>query len=342
MSNPQIAIVILNWNGAKLLQQFLPSVIQYSTADSCEIIVADNGSTDESLSLMKEQFPQVSILDLKENYGFAHGYNEALKHNDADYYVILNSDVEVTQGWLEAPVHLMETDKSIAAVQPKILSYHQKSHFEYAGAAGGFIDRYGYPFCRGRIFDQVEADQGQYDSQMDIFWATGACMFIRADLFHQAGGFDASFWAHMEEIDLCWRLKNLGYRIVYTPESSVYHLGGGSLSYDNPRKLFLNFRNNLWLLYKNLPSSQLFSILFIRMILDGVAALKLIGELNFNGIKSVLRAHWHFYKSLNELHSRRMSVLRNREFRKPKEMLHKSIVFQFYIRKKKRFSEINF
>jgi GT2 family glycosyltransferase len=342
MSHPQIAIVILNWNGAKLLQQFLPSVIQYSQSDSCEVIVADNGSTDESLWVLKEQFPQVTLLDLKENYGFARGYNEALKHMDADYYVILNSDVEVTLGWLESPIRLMETDKTIAAVQPKILSYHQKTHFEYAGAAGGFIDRYGYPFCRGRIFDQVEEDKGQYDSEIDIFWATGACMFVRAEPFHEAGGFDANFWAHMEEIDLCWRLKNLGYRIVYTPESRVYHLGGGSLAYDNPRKLFLNFRNNLWLLYKNLPGNQLFHILFIRMILDGIAALKLVGEMNFNGIKSVLKAHWHFYKSLNELHRKRMSVLRNKDFRKPKEMLHKSIVFQFYIRKKKRFSDINF
>ncbi|HLN74099.1 MAG TPA: glycosyltransferase family 2 protein [Prolixibacteraceae bacterium] len=342
MSHPQIAIVILNWNGARLLQQFLPSVIQHSQIGSCEIIVADNGSTDESLALLKEQFPQVTILDLKENYGFASGYNEALKHMDADYYVILNSDVEVTQGWLDSPIKLMETDRTIAAVQPKILSYHQKTHFEYAGAAGGFIDRFGYPFCRGRIFDQVEEDKGQYDSQIDIFWATGACMFIRADLFHEAEGFDAQFWAHMEEIDLCWRLKNRGYRIVYTPESKVYHLGGGSLAYDNPRKLFLNFRNNLWLLYKNLPGNQLFYILFMRMILDGVAALKLVGELNFNGISSVLKAHYHFYKSLNELHRRRMSVLRDKEFIKPKEMLHKSIVFQFYVKKKKRFSDINF
>lgn len=342
MSHPQIAIVILNWNGAKLLQQFLPSVIQHSPAGLSEIIVADNGSTDESLSLLKEQFPEVTILDLKENYGFARGYNEALKHMDADYYVILNSDVEVTQGWLDAPLDLMEADKTIAAVQPKILSYHQKTHFEYAGAAGGFIDRYGYPFCRGRIFDQVEEDKGQYDAETDIFWATGACMFIRADLYHEAGGFDAQFWAHMEEIDLCWRLKNCGYRIVYTPDSKVYHLGGGSLAYDSPRKLFLNFRNNLWLLYKNLPGNQLFSILLMRMILDGIAALKLVGEFNFNGIKSVLKAHYHFYRSLNELHRRRMSVVRNKEFSKPKEMLHKSIVFQFYVRKKKRFSDINF
>jgi len=342
MTHPRIAIVILNWNGAKLLQQFLPSVIKFSKIDACEIIVADNGSTDESLSVLQNEFPEVTLLDLKQNYGFALGYNEALKQINADYFVILNSDVEVTEGWLDSPVRLMEEDKGIAAVQPKILSYNQKTHFEYAGAAGGFIDRYGYPFCRGRIFDEVEADHGQYDSVIDIFWATGACIFVRADLFRKTGGFDAAFWAHMEEIDLCWRLKNQGYRIVYTPESKVYHLGGGSLSYDNPRKLFLNFRNNLWLLYKNLPGNQLFSILFMRMILDGIAALKLVGELNFNGIKSVLKAHYHFYKSLRELHSRRMSVVRNKEFRKPKEMLHKSIVFQYYVKKNKKFSDIRF
>lgn len=342
MSNPRIAIVILNWNGAKLLQQFLPSVMEFSRGEFCEIIVADNGSGDESLSVLKNQFPEVTLLDLKQNYGFALGYNEALKQIEADYFVILNSDVEVTQGWLDAPIRIMKEDKTIAAVQPKILSYQQKTHFEYAGAAGGFIDRFGYPFCRGRIFDQVEEDTGQYDSVMDIFWATGACMFVRADLFHEAGGFDAAFWAHMEEIDLCWRLKNLGYRIVYTPESKVYHLGGGSLAYDNPRKLFLNFRNNLWLLYKNLPGNQLFFILLVRMILDGIAALKLVGDRNFNGIKSVLKAHYHFYRSLNELHRRRMKVLRNKKFRKPAEMLSRSIVFQYYVRKRKRFSDIKF
>lgn len=342
MSNPKISIVILNWNGVQLLQQFLPSVIEFSKGDSIQVVVADNGSTDGSLEMMHKLFPQVRVLDLKKNYGFALGYNNSLKEIEADYYVILNSDVEVTPGWLDSPIQLMEKDKSIAAVQPKILSYQKKTHFEYAGAAGGFIDRFGYPFCRGRIFDAVEADHGQYDSVIDIFWATGACMFIKADLFHQAGGFDASFWAHMEEIDLCWRLKNRGYRIVYTPESKVYHLGGGSLAYDNPRKLFLNFRNNLWLLYKNLPGNQLFFILFVRMILDGVAALKLVGELNFNGIGSVLKAHYHFYRSLKELHRRRMQVLRDKKFRKPAEMLSRSIVFQYYVRKRKRFSDIAF
>lgn len=338
----KIAIVILNWNGATLLRQFLPSVVLFSKRDFTEIIVADNGSTDESLSILKTEFPEVKVLDLKQNFGFARGYNEALKQIEADYFVILNSDVEVTDGWMDAPVRLMEADKKIAAVQPKILSYNQKTHFEYAGAAGGFIDKFGYPFCRGRIFDEVEADNGQYDNVVDIFWATGACMFVRSDLFHSVGGFDADFWAHMEEIDLCWRLKNRGFRVVYTPESTVYHLGGGSLSYDNPKKLYLNFRNNLWLLYKNLPPNQLFYILFFRMNLDGVAAFKLLAEFNFNGIRSVLKAHYHFYTSLPALSRKRKESLPVGSILIGAGRLAKSIVFQFYIRKKKLFSEIQF
>lgn len=342
MSNAKIAIVILNWNGAKLLQQFLPSVISFSERDGIEIVVADNGSTDGSLSVIRDKFPEVTVLDLKQNFGFAKGYNEALQQIEADYFVILNSDVEVTAGWLESPIRLLDSDVSIAAVQPKILSFYQRTHFEYAGAAGGFIDKFGYPFCRGRIFDDVEEDQGQYDTIIDVFWATGACIFVRSERFYQIGGFDADFWAHMEEIDLCWRLKNSGYRIVYTPESRVYHVGGGTLAYNNPQKLYLNFRNNLWLLYKNLPAHQLIPILFIRMVLDGVAAAKLLGEFNFNGIKSVLKAHWHFYISLPSLNRKRKMVGRSNQLRNPAGMLNKSIVFQFYIRKIKRFSEINF
>jgi len=342
MSSPRVAIVILNWNGAKLLKQFLPSVVEFSKNDSTEIIVADNGSTDESLSMLQKDFPEVRVLDLKQNYGFARGYNEALKLINADYFVILNSDVEVTSGWLKSPINLMEADPSIAAVQPKILSFYQKNHFEYAGAAGGFIDRFGYPFCRGRIFNEVEADNGQYDNSIDIFWATGACMFVRAGLFHEIGGFDADFWAHMEEIDLCWRLKNRGYRVVYTPESSVYHVGGGTLAYDNPQKLFLNFRNNLWLLYKNLPANQLLPILSVRMILDAVAAFKLLAEFNLNGIRSVLKAHYQFYKSIPSLNRKRRQAGWDGHFSQPAEKLPRSIVFQFYIRKRKRFSEIQF
>jgi len=342
MSHSKIAIVILNWNGAKLLQQFLPSIIEFSKYDFTDIVVADNGSTDNSLQLLRNEFPEVEILDLKQNYGFARGYNEALKQIDADYFVILNSDVEVTAGWLEEPIRLMEKDSSIAAVQPKILSYYQRTHFEYAGAAGGFIDRFGYPFCRGRIFNEVEEDRGQYNDSVDIFWATGACMFVRAKYFHEVGGFDADFWAHMEEIDLCWRLKNRDYRVVYTPESTIYHVGGGTLSYDNPQKLFLNFRNNLWLLYKNLPSRQLFPIIFTRMVLDGIAAAKLLAEFNLNGIASVLKAHYHFYRSIPSLNQKRKKAKLSGHLTTPTEKLHLSIVFQFYVRKRKRFSEIKF
>ena len=338
----RVAIVILNWNGAKLLKQFLPSVITFSRGENVRIIVADNGSTDNSLQILKQEFPTVEILDLKQNYGYARGYNEALKQIDSDYYVILNSDVKIPEGWLNEPIRLMETDSTIAAVQPKILSYNQKSHFEYAGAAGGYIDRFGYPFCRGRIFNEIEEDRGQYDDQADIFWATGACIIIKADLFHKAGGFDADFWAHMEEIDLCWRLKNMGYRIVYSPESVVYHLGGGSLPYESPRKLYLNFRNNLWLLYKNLPSGQLFHILFLRMALDGIAAVKLLTEFNLNGIRSVLKAHYHFYCSLPKLHKKRKLARKAGYLKPPARRLPRSIVFQFYIRKRKHFSEIKF
>lgn len=340
MNYPKVAIVILNWNGSKLLQKFLPSVIEFSKGESTDIVVADNGSTDDSLQMLPAKFPEVKILDLKQNYGFARGYNVALKQVEADYYVILNSDVEVTSGWLEAPILLMENDSAIAAVQPKILSYHRKTHFEYAGAAGGFIDRFGYPFCRGRIFNEIEEDHGQYDDQSDIFWASGACMMIRSKLFHAAGGFDADFWAHMEEIDLCWRLRNQGYRIVYTPGSKVYHLGGGSLPYNSPRKLYLNFRNNLWLLYKNLPSGQLFYILFLRMALDGVAAIKLLAEFNLNGIRSVLKAHCQFYISLPTLHRKRKQARQTGYLNTPAKRLPRSIVFQFYIRKRKKYSEI--
>ena len=304
--------------------------------------MADNGSTDDSLQMLQAKFPEVTTIDLKQNFGFALGYNEALKQVEADYYVILNSDVEVTSGWLDEPIRLMKNDPTIAAIQPKILSYNQKTHFEYAGAAGGFIDRFGYPFCRGRIFNEVEADNGQYNNSIDIFWATGACMFARASSFHEAGGFDADFWAHMEEIDLCWRLKNCGYRVVFTPDSTVFHLGGGTLSYDNPRKLYLNFRNNLWLLYKNLPSGQLFHIVFLRMVLDGVAAIKLLAEFNLNGIRSVLKAHYHFYCSLPKLHEKRQLARKAGYLKPPAKRLPRSIVFQFYIRQRKRFGEIKF
>jgi len=339
MNIPKVAIVILNWNGAKLLQLFLPSVVEFSKNESTRIIVADNGSTDDSLQILRNQFPEVDILELKQNYGFARGYNEALKLIDADYFVILNSDVEVTVGWLDSPILMMEVDASIAAIQPKILSYYKKTHFEYAGAAGGFIDRYGFPYCRGRIFNEVEADNGQYNDSIDIFWATGACMIIRAKLFAGSGGFDADFWAHMEEIDLCWRLRNRGYRIVFDPQSTVFHVGGGTLAYDNPHKLFLNFRNNLWLLYKNLPQGKLFQVLFSRLILDGLAAFKLLTEFNLKGIRSVFLAHVHFYLSLPRLHQKRKALKKQAAGRHLQQPA-KSIVWQFYFRKRKTYGEI--
>ncbi|MDX9883254.1 MAG: glycosyltransferase family 2 protein [Prolixibacteraceae bacterium] len=342
MSKAKTAIVILNWNGEKLLPQFLPSVIEHSRLPNTRIVVADNGSTDASIQILSEKFSEVEILDLKQNHGFAKGYNEALRQIGADYYVILNSDVELSEGWLQPVIKLLDHDETIGAVQPKILSHRDKNKFEYAGAAGGFIDRYGFPFCRGRILNVTENDEGQYDQSIDIFWGSGACLVIRAELFHRAGGFDAGFWAHMEEIDLCWRIKNMGHRVVFCPESRVYHLGGGSLPYNSPRKLYLNFRNNLSLLYKNLPAGKLFGTLFVRMVFDASAAFRLLLEGNVRGFLSVIQAHLSFYRNLPSLQQKRN--LQNR-FLTPKmhpEMFRKSIILNFYMKGKKRFCELRF
>ncbi|MFV0377081.1 MAG: glycosyltransferase family 2 protein [Mangrovibacterium sp.] len=340
MKTAKIAIVILNWNGEKLLPVYLPSVIAHSRMEDVAIIVADNGSTDNSMRLLEDQFPEVERLQLPENYGFALGYNQALKQINAQYYILLNSDVEVTANWLEPLIGIMDADKTVAAVQPKILSWQNKSEFEYAGAAGGFIDKYGFPFCRGRILNVVEKDEGQYNDEVNILWGSGACLAIRADLFHKAGGFDADFWAHMEEIDLCWRLKNLGYQICYTPFSQVYHLGGGSLPYNNPRKLFLNFRNSLFMLYKNLPAGSLFPVLSVRLILDGVAALKLLAEGNVSGLKSVFRAHIALYRSLGSLKQKRKNLMLQAQPRWHGEVLHQSLVWQFYVKRKHTFTQL--
>ncbi|KOH42958.1 glycosyltransferase family 2 protein [Sunxiuqinia dokdonensis] len=340
MNSSRVAIVILNWNGRKLLEQYLPSVIQHSQGDDVEVIVADNQSTDESVSFLRENFPQVKILQLDQNYGFAKGYNVALQQIQAKYYILLNSDVEVTSNWIAPLIDLMERDETVAAVQPKVLSWQRKDEFEYAGAAGGFIDKLGYPFCRGRIFNVLEKDEGQFDQVTDIFWATGACMAVRADCFHQAGGFDADFWAHMEEIDLCWRLKNRGYKIQFTPFSKVYHLGGGSLSYDNPKKLFLNFRNSLWLLYKNLPRHKFYKVIVLRMLLDGVAAFKLLSEGNTDGFTSVIRAHWAFYRLHRQIRHKREELKKMATPIWPDEVLCKSIIWKFYIEGKKTFREV--
>ena len=340
MNFPKTAVVILNWNGAELLTRFLPSVIEHSQVDGVELIVADNGSTDDSISVLKNDFPQVTILPLEQNYGFARGYNEALQQIEADYYILLNSDVEVSAGWLEPMIEMLEEDDELAVVQPKIISWNQKDTFEYAGAAGGFIDKLGFPFCRGRILNVLEKDEGQYDDVANIFWASGACMAIKASLYHKSGGLDSDFWAHMEEIDLCWRLKNMGYQVRYTPYSKVFHLGGASLSYGNPKKLYLNFRNSLWLLYKNIPRRKFYTILLFRMIMDGIAALKLLSELNFKGFAAVPKAHLAFYKELPKLRKKRIQLKKMSKRGWHDEILCKSIIWRFYIRKHRTFNEV--
>ena len=304
----QIAVVILNYNGQKHLADFLPSVIQYSS--DATIYVADNASTDCSLELLKTAFPSVKIIELKENHGFAQGYNEALEFVEAEYYVLLNSDVEVTPNWIEPVIELMNNDKTIAACQPKIKAFHQKSHFEYAGAAGGFIDHLGYPFCRGRIFQEIEQDLKQYDDNHEVFWATGACMFVCAEVFHQVGGFDGDFFAHMEEIDLCWRIHHAGYKVYACGSSEVYHVGGGTLHKSNPYKTFLNFRNGLAMLYKNHPDKGFSLAIFTRLILDGVAGIKFLLFDSWEDCWAVARAHFDFYAHFLSWYKKRKQIQR--------------------------------
>jgi GT2 family glycosyltransferase len=336
----KVAVVILNWNGKHFLEKFLPSVIACNSSDS-EIIVADNNSSDDSVSFLKENYPNVKIIINSVNGGFAKGYNDALQHVDAEYYILLNSDVEVTPGWIDSVIRLMDSDKNIAACQPKIKAYHDKDLFEYAGAAGGFIDKYGYPFCRGRMFDHLEKDQGQYNDVREIFWATGACMFVRAECFHMIKGFDADFFAHMEEIDLCWRLKNFGYKIMYCPDSTVYHVGGGTLNKISPKKTYLNFRNNLMLIYKNHPPKYFFIKFFWRMILDGIAGMKFLLSGEFGHIIAIIKAHFNFYNSHSSTRMKR-NVLKKeiKQYTTSAVYLH-SVIADFYLRGKKTFSEID-
>jgi len=338
----KVAIVILNWNGEKLFPEFLPSIIEHSKGENIEIIVADNGSTDASLKMLIRDFPEVTILDLETNYGFAKGYNVALQEIDAEYFVLVNSDVKVSEGWVEPCIRQMEADQKVAAVQPKILSYNEPKYFEYAGAAGGFIDKFGYPFCRGRILDHVEKDKKQYDLPGEIFWATGACMFVRAEVFKNAGGFDPDFWAHMEEIDLCWRMKNQGYKIVYEPKSVIWHLGGGSLEYGNPKKVFLNFRNNLFMLFKNLPDYKFKRILTIRMILDGIAAAKFLAGFEWKAFGAVAKAHASFYGNLSKLRRKRRELKGKIVKPEHKQIYAKSIMWKFFVQKKYTFADLDF
>ncbi len=338
----KIAIVILNWNGVKLFPDFLPSIIEHSQGDNIEIIVADNGSTDNSLDYLKDNFPSITLMDLKNNYGFAKGYNVALQQIEADYFILINSDVKVKKGWIEPCIKQFENDEKVVAVQPKVRSYNEPEYFEYAGAAGGFIDKFGYPFCRGRILNKVEKDESQYNQSSEIFWATGACMFVRAKAFKNAGGFDAGFWAHMEEIDLCWRLKNKGYKIIYEPQSTILHLGGGSLPYNDPRKVFLNFRNNLFMLYKNLPKQKFPQILLFRMVLDGVAAVKFLLGMEFKSFGAVLKAHIDFYKNLPLLAKKRKELKKQVIVNNHEQMFPHSIMWKFFIQKKCKFTDLNF
>ncbi len=335
------AIVILNWNGKNYLERFLPSVIRYSDFSGTEIYVADNHSTDDSIEFIKENFPKVSIIPLNSNYGFAKGYVKALENIKAEYFVLLNSDVEVTEKWLSI-IELMDNDMSIAAVMPKIRSYENKDYFEYAGAAGGFIDKFGYPFCRGRILSVIEKDDGQYNDLKEIFWASGACMFIRSEAYYNAGGLDMDFFAHMEEIDLCWRLKILGYKIFYFPGATVYHVGGGTLPNNTGKKLFLNYRNNLFLLFKNLPDNGFYKILFLRLSLDILSAFVYLFSLSFNFFAAVIMAHISFFFSINKLRKKRQKIKGNIRVNKPNHIYQRSIVYNFFAGKKKYFSQLDF
>ena len=332
----KVAVVILNYNGERFLEKFLPTVMANCNPEKVEIVVADNASTDYSLDLMHDCFPDIRVIENGSNGGFSTGYNLALRQIDAQYYVLLNSDIEVTPGWIEPVVALMDSDQQIAACQPKILSYYHKDEFEYAGASGGFIDKYGYPFCRGRVFQYLENDENQYDTPMEVFWATGACMFVRADLYHQIGGLDDSFFAHMEEIDLCWRLKNAGYKVFCCPQSVVYHIGGGTLPKNSPRKTYLNFRNNLSLLVKNLPKRRLVCTILYRILLDWVAAFKFLAEGCPKDFRMVFKAHWDFYKRLSSLRENRKAI----EHKEVSCVYRKNIVFENVVRKKDRFSNL--
>ncbi|MFC2104906.1 glycosyltransferase family 2 protein [Bacteroidota bacterium] len=336
------AVVILNWNGKKYLEQFLPTLIRNTQNPNTKIIIADNNSTDGSINFLNSNYPDLQQIIFDKNYGFTEGYNKALNQINAEYFVLLNSDIEVSENWLTPLIDLLDSDSTIAACQPKIRSYHNKDYFEYAGAAGGFIDKFGYPFCRGRILNKIEKDSGQYNDEKDIFWATGACMVIRAELYKKVNGLDDDFFAHMEEIDLCWRIKNMGYRIVYSPNSIVYHVGGGTLPNDSPFKLYLNFRNNLFLLYKNLPKRNFLPVLLSRMILDGFSAIMFILKLSFKSFFAVLKAHIHFYQSLKKLRVKRKELLNNKIQKYHQETYPKSIVLNYFLKNKKQFTDLTF
>ena len=336
----KISVVILNWNGVGMLQKFLPKVVEYSASQDVEVCVADNGSTDESLTWLKTHCPDVRLIVLDQNYGFAEGYNRALQQVQAEYVVLLNSDVEVTPHWLDPLVEYMDAHPEVAACQPKIRSELQKTYFEYAGAAGGYLDKYGYPFCRGRVFETVEEDKGQYDTVQSVFWATGASLFIRLKDYQEVGGLDGRFFAHMEEVDLCWRLRSSGRQLVCIPDSVIYHVGGGTLNKENPRKAFLNFRNNLLMLYKNLPEKELRKVLFIRGILDWVAALVFLLKGERKTAAAVLRARKEFKRIRSDFEDSRVENMRKMVVGNIPERVDYSILWKYHAGRKKVFSSL--
>lgn len=336
----KVAIVILNWNGQKMLAKFLPNVIEYSRQDA-EIWVADNSSSDGSMHLLETQFPQVKTIVLEQNFGFAEGYNRALRQIEADYYVLLNSDVEVSHHWLTPLIEFMDSHPQVAACQPKLLAEYDKDSFEYAGACGGFLDKYGYPFCRGRIFGMVERDNGQYDYQQEILWATGACMMIRSADYWKAGGLDGRFFAHNEEIDLCWRLRLMGRKIYCIPESEVYHVGGGTLPKSNPMKTFLNFRNNLTMLYKNLSDKELSYVMRVRWFLDYLAAFEmLLLQRNWGDFKAVFKARKAFKEWRSSFDEERKRIQAQRVEEEIPQIFQTSILWQYYAKGVKNFKDL--
>lgn len=330
---PSCAIVVLNWNGTPLLSKFQPPLLKHSP--QAKVYVADNASTDGSVDMLKRDFPTVTIIQNTENFGFAGGYNNALEHVEEELYCLINSDVEVTEGWLTPVLDTFASEPETAIVQPKILDYKRKSHFEYAGAAGGFIDQFGFPFCRGRIFDEIEQDHHQYDNDADIFWASGACFFIRKEVFWRLGGFDEDFFAHQEEIDLCWRAFHSGLHTKFCHRSTVYHVGGATLEASSPRKTFLNFRNSLFMLTKNLPASKLWGILFMRLILDGLAGVKFLLQFRPAHCLAIIKAHFAFYGQLSTFLGKR-----KRFVPRPGYYRRKSIVVDYFLRSTRKYTDL--
>jgi len=331
----KVAIVILNWNGRILLEKFIPTLLKFSSAEA-DIYVADNNSTDDSISFLQSNFPKIKIIRNKINGGFAKGYNDALKHVDADIYALVNSDIEVTKGWLEPIIEQFRNNPKTVVIQPKLLDYKNKSKFEYAGAAGGFVDIIGYPYCRGRIFMSLESDENQYNDTSDIFWATGACFFIRSSVYHEMNGFDEEYFAHQEEIDLCWRIQNEGYNIQYVGSSTVFHVGGATLRETNPRKTFLNFRNSLYTISKNVPKRFLLFVVMLRLLLDGIAGIKFAIELRPIHTWAIMKAHFSFYKHLPGMLRKRRKI----SFKKTNYFACYSIVWQHFILGRDKFTAI--